>query len=220
MVCCVGTNDCSSDAFSSEEFTSHAEQMIEKLKCKVTEPSNISLSSIPPRRDQNKFQDNVDIANACLESVADKTNVSFINNENTFKLMDGSINDGYLARDGLHLNRSGSNKLASNMKLHKKDEANNDVTLAWRTQQKTKNKQQTSTRDGNRQKVQPRPDHRRIQGNQRQQNPCQNCGESNHATENCRFGRELECYSCKGLGHKAQYCPRRENGDRSQSSEY
>jgi lysophospholipase L1-like esterase len=35
---------------------------------------------------------------------------------------------------------------------------------------------------------------------------CHFCGEQNHGTNHCRYGRPLVCYSCKTQGHKARSC--------------
>ena len=37
---------------------------------------------------------------------------------------------------------------------------------------------------------------------------CDFCGEPNHASVTCRHGKPVECYSCKGMSHKAKSCKR------------
>ena len=44
-----------------------------------------------------------------------------MDNTPSFKLGDGSVNDGYLFADGVHITRSAMNKLAMNLKLQVKD---------------------------------------------------------------------------------------------------
>jgi hypothetical protein len=48
---------------------------------------------------------------------ADKEHVTYMDNTLSFKLGDGSINDGYYLADGVHITRAAVNKLASNLKL-------------------------------------------------------------------------------------------------------
>ena len=42
--------------------------------------------------------------------------VSFIDNGPSFKLEGGSVNDGYLAKDGIHLTAAGTNRFVRNLK--------------------------------------------------------------------------------------------------------
>ena len=46
--------------------------------------------------------------------------VSFINNVRSFYLQDGTVNDGYLLPDGVHLTKPATNKLVANLKLQLK----------------------------------------------------------------------------------------------------
>ena len=48
----------------------------------------------------------------CTEKEAE-----FVDNSPSSFLRDGSVNDGYIIQDGIHLPRRATNKLASNMKL-------------------------------------------------------------------------------------------------------
>ena len=54
--------------------------------------------------------------------------LTLINNEETFKLKDGSINDGYYLHDGTHLTMAGTNRLAKNLKVNLMPGQSKDIT--------------------------------------------------------------------------------------------
>ena len=91
--------------------------MINLAKARVPEAKDVCVMSVPPRTDSDAHQQNVDLLNACLCTVAQDTGATFINNDTTFRLSEGIPNDGYLMSDGLHLNHKGTNRLVKNAKL-------------------------------------------------------------------------------------------------------
>jgi uncharacterized membrane protein len=52
VVCCVGTNDCGTNAFSGDEISAKAERLIEKAKEKVQEPAAVVVCSLLSRTDK------------------------------------------------------------------------------------------------------------------------------------------------------------------------
>jgi SMC interacting uncharacterized protein involved in chromosome segregation len=102
ITCCIGTNDCACDLFAGEEVSETLKNVVEVAKSKVNDPKDVRIVSVPPRTDSDDYQENVDVLNTCLSAIASDGGVSFINNDPTFKLNDGSVNDGYLLGDGLH----------------------------------------------------------------------------------------------------------------------
>ena len=159
------------------------------------------MSSIPPRQDNLMYQDNVDVANACIASLAEKSGVTFLNNDPSFTLADGSVNDGYLRRDGLHLNFQGAKRLASNLKL------NVSTGDGKRTSPKTDKKPTRDEKDEQWHRVTRRNTRKDNQRNTRSRgHGCSNCGEPNHTSRNCRHDNGITCYSCGRYGHKAKYC--------------
>jgi lysophospholipase L1-like esterase len=176
IVCCIGTNDCGTNAFSGDEFSAKAERLVEKAKEKVQDPKAVVVCSLPPRTDKKEYQENVELANACLASLAEKSHVTFVNNDSSFKLADGSANDGYLHHDGLHLSNSGTRRLALNMSLNPRDGADGDVTRYRGPRQMT---------DGNRPwRPQPSPTERvsRV--------TCWTCGRQGHKARWCQEENE------------------------------
>ena len=53
-----------------------------------------------------------------MRVICEELGANFIDNDPAFYLQDGSINDGYLLPDGVHLTRAATNKIVSNLQLH------------------------------------------------------------------------------------------------------
>jgi hypothetical protein len=79
---------------------------------KTSNASNVHVVSIPPRTDSVQAMGHVDRANGCVASLAHEMSIAMVNNEPSFKLADGSVNDAYLLRDGLHLSYSGTRRIS------------------------------------------------------------------------------------------------------------
>ena len=86
-----------------------------------TKAENITVSSICPRNTAVKTQTSIDALNAGLQDLCATKGCDYVDQRGSFTLGDGSINDGYILPDGVHLNRSGANRLAKNLKLKVKD---------------------------------------------------------------------------------------------------
>ena len=226
IVCCVGTNDCSNEEFNGDTIAKTYKDIVETVKLKVNDPKCIKLVSIPPRSDSKTYQERVDTLNACLSSIATDDGLTFINNDPTFKLGDGTPNDGYLLNDGLHLNDRGTNRLVKNMQLRVNHKAVNGNVVKKRkalNQQQT-DSQQEAAPDTDWQEVsrrrrrpnRPQPQEPRMPDRGRQgigykertsgNKLCWFCGETNHVSINCRHGQKIYCFQCQGLGHKAKNC--------------
>ena len=77
------------------------------------------MSSIPPRTDDDIRHQRVEELNTILQDVSAKVGVTFISNDKSFRLADGQPNDGYMCKDGLHLNSRGTSRLIDNLQLAK-----------------------------------------------------------------------------------------------------
>ena len=62
-----------------------------------------AIDILSPRSDSPRKNERVTRANNAIKALSERMGVSFIDNGPSFKLEDGSVNDGYLAKDGLHL---------------------------------------------------------------------------------------------------------------------
>lgn len=128
---CIGSNDCSDEDMKPEDVITPYESMVEDMKRQVSQPSQIVLSSVPPRKDNTEHQTRVDALNDAIRDMAQRVNVTYIDNDSSFKLVDGDINDGYLLpSDNLHLTKQGTNKLARNLTLPAKLNCD-DITRSW-----------------------------------------------------------------------------------------
>jgi len=88
--------------------------------------THVTVSSVCPRvkEDQTisiKVSEKIESVNASLQILCQEEGVTFVNNTQSFYLADGSVNDGYLLRDGVHLTKSGSDRLAKNLGLILRD---------------------------------------------------------------------------------------------------
>ncbi|CAH1776254.1 unnamed protein product, partial [Owenia fusiformis] len=169
--------------------------------------------------------------NAELQVLCDHTdNTTFISNDNTFILQDGTINEGFLNRDGLHLNPAGTNRLVHNMGLTKSLKS---VTKPFNQYKKSrsnapKNGPNTTPRPNsdsfannmnnnlrarvthNNANGQPIPKHSlaNVTSAANKAKPiCYKCGEASHLASTCWHPNSIRCYSCMNLGHKTHKCP-------------
>ena len=112
-----GGNDCATspstpaptviDAFAS---------VIDAAKAKA---STVTMSSVCPRLKTADTTNTIDAVNAGLVTLCADKDVIFADSTPTFTLGDGSVNDGYLHRDGVHLTHATVNRLAKNLRVKK-----------------------------------------------------------------------------------------------------
>ena len=127
IVLSIGTNDCSDENLDAEEVIQSYKTLVMAATDRVPSPADVAVSSIPPRTDCPEHQHRVEAFNAALCVIAGEMDVLFINNDTKFKLSDGSVNDGYLLNDGLHLSAKGTNMLSKNLMLEIIASANGNV---------------------------------------------------------------------------------------------
>ena len=113
----AGGNDCDSDADTHEvtDILARYQDLISNTKSRAFE---VSVSSICPRRKSDDVTQRIKDVNAGLRVICEELGANFIDNDPAFYLQDGTINDGYLLPDGVHLTRAATNKLVSNLQLH------------------------------------------------------------------------------------------------------
>ena len=116
----VGGNDCDvKPAVPPKSVVDSFTDLIDSAKDKA---NHVNVSSICPRLNCEIAQDTIESANAGLQvACTEKADVSYMDNTPSFKLADGSLNDGYYLADGIHITRAATNKLARNLKLRIKD---------------------------------------------------------------------------------------------------
>jgi hypothetical protein len=110
----VGTNDAQ-EVENVQDIVISYEELLSKAKTKA---DTVTVSSVCPRGDEH--QENVTLLNIGLLDLCGALNVDFVDNDTTFLLRDGTINDAYIIGDGPHLTKNGTNRLARNLKLKMK----------------------------------------------------------------------------------------------------
>ena len=131
----VGTNDIANQtAADMDGLMDRYKTLLEKA---TTIAQQVTVSSVLPRTDGKN--EKVGLLNSELYSLCEDTErCTFVDNDLTFKLRDGSANDGYLLGDG-HLSKSGTNKLVKNLNLKVK-QGIVDVTKSHKNQLKVRDR--------------------------------------------------------------------------------
>ncbi|CAH1790223.1 unnamed protein product, partial [Owenia fusiformis] len=213
----IGSNDCAKG--------DPAKNIVDDYKLLLSGAKaiskDVSISSICPRTDNKEAHEKAQAVNAELQVLCEHTdNTSFINNDNTFILQDGTINDGFLNRDGLHLNPAGTNRLVHNMGLtkslkrvtkpfnqYKKSQIPNPIP---RPNSNSNSNSSKPTSYANAIKS-PRPNLKPV---------CFKCGEASHLASTCWHPSPVRCYFCKNLGHKTAKCPNKDHQPIETSNRY
>ena len=118
----VGSQDCKMST-SLEDCLQEARSIAE---CSKSFAEKVTVSSICPTV-KDEHDERTDAMNAGLLSICSEINVRFMNNDNTFYLSNGNVNEGYMSNDGKTLNVYGTNRLCKNLKLPLKHNVS-DVT--------------------------------------------------------------------------------------------
>ena len=115
----AGGNDCNSSPAKSptDIFDSYC-TLIEKAKSKA---ERITVSSICPRITTEDVQQSIDAVNAGLIAACSEKDVKFADSTASFRLGDGTVNDGYLTHDGVHITKAATNKMVKCLDLEVKD---------------------------------------------------------------------------------------------------
>ena len=126
----------------------------------------------------------------------------------SFTLGDGSVNDGYLHRDGVQLTHAAVNRLAKNMRLKKRNDVSGVCSGVRRPQHQHPHPPTAPSQGGDAEWTTVR--HRGRQARQvsgATRASCYFCGGEGHTKDNCRHGRPIECNICHRPGHKSKCCP-------------
>ena len=111
-----GGNDCDTDSedLDVSGITAQYRDLVECAKAKAT---TVTICSVCPRNKTAAVSHRIESLNAGLKGIASDLSVDFLDNDPMFHLQDGSLNDGYLLADGVHITRPATNRLVSNMQL-------------------------------------------------------------------------------------------------------
>jgi lysophospholipase L1-like esterase len=226
----LGGNDCASSSKTASTVIEEYSNLVKELKSRC---QTVTVSSVCPRLKPDNIKEQIDAVNAGLQSMcADDDKTTFINNDPIFHLADGSINDGYLLTDGVHLRRQATTKLARNLKLNiishnegvcvdvnrRRDVRDTDRNshenssdhdtpelshVFWNTaQRKVRSNIKSST---SQQYGSNNRHHQQRDSTTDEHYACHNCGETNHNQRKCRYSYRLDCRVCGQEGHKAKH---------------
>lgn len=175
-----------------------------------TKSRNVIVSSVCPRLTSENTTQTIEAVNAGLVTLCRDKNAIFADSTPSFTLSDGSINDGYLLNDGVHVTHSAMNKIAKTMKLKIKHAASGVCVHTPTIQQSTRSHYDNKHAESEDWTTVRRHERKnqQIQHTIGAHASCFYCGENGHAMQNCRHGRKVQCHQCNGLGHKAKFCSR------------
>ena len=197
----VGGNDCgASSPKPAENIVSSFGGLIDSAKSKS---QDVIVTSICPRLTSEDTQERIEAVNAGLLAICnEREKVEFRDLSNIFKLADGSVNDGYIQKDGVHITQSAMNKIASKLNLKIKNQKEGVCKTERGNGSRGSNyATQMPARSRPRQKLQVQPTLSNSPASW-----CFNCGEPNHVRDRCRHSAPLQCHRCKHSGHKAKFC--------------
>ena len=111
----IGGNDCNPSTPEDEIITGYHALINEATR---VADDKVRICSICPRIDPVRDA-KIQAVNAQLKQIAANVECTFIDNDDNFRLRDGTADDSLLQADGVHLTSKGVNRLLSNLNLTK-----------------------------------------------------------------------------------------------------
>ena len=94
VVVCASTNDCGRDAMDDTQFIQTYKDIVQSATALVASSKDVSIASIPPRRDNQRASERVKTAKEAIKETSSQMRVTFMDNDPSFKLANGAFNDG------------------------------------------------------------------------------------------------------------------------------
>ena len=207
----AGGIDCSNKSKSIENIRASATTVAEQA-AKIS--NNVVFSSVLPRHDSNTTLQKILDVNPEIEQMCNQTEkVRFINNDGSFRLSDGSLNDGFFIHDQTHLTYKGTERLIKNLSLSARVRRRNRPSFI-----RPSSGQSSNSRNYHNSVTHENPSSRAppimnqtaplmSQVVQRQGPTCRNCRLQGHYTLNCPKTARMTCYKCFQVGHPQRFCP-------------
>ncbi len=192
IVLVAGGHDCDGSDRTAASIVDSYTRVVDEAKKKA---ESVTVVSIPPRLRSQETSEKIQTVNAGLLAMCGEKGATFANNDPYYVFADGTTNEGYLEADGIHLSRSGLNRLSKTAGLKPKDNVSDvygNITASGR-----KGGYRGTSRDA--------PVTNTVHDTQREPR-CYYCYERGHVKNNCRHGRVVRCHSCGRLGHKEKFC--------------
>ena len=112
----IGGNDCDNSG-AGGDVTDILDQYKDLINTAKSIANSIAVSSVCLRNKSPEVTERISSLNAGLQAFCCDLDVEYVNNNPSFYLQDGSLNDGYLLPDNVHLTRAATNRLVANLKL-------------------------------------------------------------------------------------------------------
>ena len=237
IVICAGTNNCSSD-MNIEAVADHFSDLLQVATERVACVDNVVISSIPPRTDCVERQQRVEELNTVLQDMSAKVGAKLISNDTSFRLADGQPNDGYLRKDGLHLNLHGTTRINRIFGLsttstyddtegrHTKEDANDDWQTVRRKYVRRRNTRDMASHRRRDDQYEQHGDHGRRAGalqhpHQQRQNGTDRHPAATHRHPGGASGRlSGQCAKCGEMNHTTAQCKHHHEVQCRQCGEY
>ena len=116
LIILVGGNDCDGQS-PSTDVTNLLAQYRDLIADAKMLADSVTICSVCPQQRSAEVSACIAALNAGLVDLCCEMGVEFLDNDPSFYLKDGSLNDGCLLPDKVHLTRAATNRLVSNMKL-------------------------------------------------------------------------------------------------------
>ena len=110
----VGGNDCDQPDYDVTKLIDQYRELIESAKMRA---DTVTVSSVCPRNKSGTTSERIVALNTGLQTLTTDTGVHYADNDTAFYLRDGTLNEGFLLPDQVHLSPAGTNRLVKNLDL-------------------------------------------------------------------------------------------------------
>ena len=121
VILAVGGNDCDPRDSTAKTASDIVDDYRALVSLSKTKAHDVVVSSVCPRLKSDEVKTRIDDVNVGLQVMCGEEDITFVDNSKFLHLADGSINDGYYLKDGVHLNSKATDKLVHNLQLKLKD---------------------------------------------------------------------------------------------------
>ena len=113
----VGGNDCDDREREGSDVTDLIVQYRELIESAKMRADTVTISSVCPRSRPSPVLERITDLNAGLTTLCSELGVSYVDNDVVFYLRDGSLNEGFLLPDHVHLTPAATNRLVKTLGL-------------------------------------------------------------------------------------------------------
>jgi hypothetical protein len=111
----VGHTDCAENR-DKDQLSKDLSTVLEQATS-LSVNGDVQISSVLPQLHNDDLQVKVEELNSLTENICSKRGITFANNDPSFRLGDGEINNVFFQDDGSTLNKAGVSKLLKNLQI-------------------------------------------------------------------------------------------------------